>query len=106
MKQSPPIFEIIGYTGGIILASNAWPQIYKIYEKRSADDLSYHALFLYLTGISMLMIYNIHIDKPALYLPGTVETINVLLLITMKYLYTRQASSTQSLSHTTYGSIL
>jgi len=80
-------YEVLGYSGGIILASYTWPQIYRIYQTKSSHDISFPSLLLYMLGILMLLAYNIHIAKPALYIPGFVELTNIVVLIALKLVY-------------------
>ena len=47
------IVNAIGYSGGIVLSICLIPQIYKIYETKHVENISYLWQFLYILGISL-----------------------------------------------------
>lgn len=57
--------DILGYVGGGILAICHVPQLIKMWETKSADDLSYMHLLWYLIGLILLVIYMVGIQALA-----------------------------------------
>ena len=80
-------YDICGYGAGILFASGFIPQIYKSYKTKNMDDISYGWQFIFLTGVILGIIYSVHKDLPPIYLCSIVELLFMVILITMKYVY-------------------
>lgn len=80
-------YEIISYTGGILLATNMWPQMYQTYTTKKANDISTNTLIMTLTGLIMIIIYSIHLKDVSLYCPLLLNLSNTISLLFMKYIY-------------------
>jgi uncharacterized protein with PQ loop repeat len=57
----------VAYIGGIILALQIIPQMIKIYQSKSASDLSYIFMFLNILGLSMMFVYALNNNDRPLY---------------------------------------
>lgn len=77
------VSDILGYLGGSILAIQLVPQIYKVWKRKSASDISYGTLFLNIIGGSMVTAYGLLIHQPPVYATVICSvSCNVTLLIT------------------------
>ena len=81
------IYDVCGYSAGVLFASGFIPQIYKSYKTKNMDDISYCWQFIFLTGVILGIIYSVHKDLPPIYLCSSVELVFMVTLIIMKYSY-------------------
>lgn len=81
------IYEICGYSAGILFASSLIPQLYKSCKTKNLDDISYGWQAIYILAIILGLIYSIHKDLPPVYLSSSVELIFMIILIILKYYY-------------------
>ena len=81
------IIDYIGYTGGVCLTVNMIPQIYKTYQTKSANDISWAFLFLNFTGLGLYTIYGILKDLYTISIPTGCNVIITLLLMVLKNIY-------------------
>ncbi len=86
-------YESCGYMAGILFASGFIPQIYKSYKTKNLDDISYEWQFIFTMGVILGIIYSIHHDLKPIYICSSVELFFMVTLITMKYIYSKDASS-------------
>jgi MtN3 and saliva related transmembrane protein len=59
------------------------PQIVKI-KKQGADDLSYHMLFLYLTGVLLWLVYGLLLHAAAIIWANSVTSFLVIVALALK----------------------
>jgi len=81
-------FEVISYAGGLLLATNMWPQIYQTYTTKKVTDLSVSTLIMTFSGLFLMIVYSIHIKDPSLYGPLILNELNTFTLLFMKFRYT------------------
>lgn len=81
------IYELCGYTAGVLFASGFIPQVYKSYRTKNMEDISYAWQFIFLTGVILGIIYSVHKNLPPIYLCSSVELVFMLILICMKAYY-------------------
>ena len=81
------IYDICGYTAGILFASGFIPQVYKSYKTKNMDDISYAWQFIFLVGVILGIIYSVHKNLPPIYLCSSVELVFMIILIYMKVYY-------------------
>lgn len=81
------IYDICGYTAGVLFASGFIPQIHKSYKTKNMEDISYAWQFIFLTGVILGIIYSVHKNLPPIYLCSSVELVCMLILICMKTYY-------------------
>ena len=89
--------ESIGYAGGIILSICLIPQIYKIYQTKKVDNISYLWQFLYILGIIFHLYYGIYYSLAPIYIPTAIELFFVLILLGLKIYYERKKSDNISI---------
>ena len=82
--------EYIGVFGGIITTSGGIPQLYKIHKTKSADDLSYGMLFMWVTGLSMTLTYGVYTNQFPVYVPASCSLCMSTLMILSKAYYSRE----------------
>ncbi len=81
------IYEICGYSAGVLFASSLIPQLYKSCKSKNLDDISYGWQAIFIIAIILGLIYSIHKDLPPVYLSSFVELIFMIILVMMKYYY-------------------
>lgn len=81
------VYDICGYTAGVLFASGFIPQVYKSYRTKNMDDISYAWQFIFLTGVILGIIYSVHKNLPPIYICSSVELVFMLILICMKVYY-------------------
>jgi uncharacterized protein with PQ loop repeat len=57
MGISAAVNDVLGGVGGGVLAAMMVPQLFQLFKTKSARDLSYSFLALYLFGLGLMMIY-------------------------------------------------
>ena len=81
------MIELIGYSGGLLSSSMLFPQIYKTFTTKKADDISYY--FLYMSIISCILWDSyaiIVVDRPLMF-SSSIAFISNLILLYLKYNY-------------------
>lgn len=88
MCDSNITVDAIGYSGGIVLSICLIPQIYKIYETKHVENISYTWQFLYILGISLHLYYGIYYNLLPIFIPTIIELLLIILLVILKIKYT------------------
>ena len=81
------IYEACGYLAGILFAAGLVPQVYKSFKTKNLRDIYYGWQFTYLTATTVMIIYGVHKELPAIYIPTFFENLLILSLIVMKIQY-------------------
>lgn len=84
--------QILGYAGGVIMAVQNIPLLWKVWKTKSAHDLSYSTLAMTIVGGSLTLTYGVMIDEPPIYGTLAFSMSNVIALIVLKRLYTIRPS--------------
>lgn len=63
--------EYVGLLGGTITTLGGVPQIYRIVKTKSARDLSWGMLSMWVTGLSMSLSYGIWYKQIAVWIPAS-----------------------------------
>ena len=87
--EETDIYDILGYSSGILFAGSLIPQLYKSYKSKELDDISLCWQSIFILGLIFLFIYSFHNNLKPVYIPASIETGFMLLLIIMKLYYTR-----------------
>lgn len=85
--------EYVGVLGGIITTSGAIPQLYKIYKTKSADDLSFCMIGMWITGLTMTLSYGIYTNQFAVYIPSSCSLCMSSLMLCSKFYYSREENN-------------
>jgi MtN3 and saliva related transmembrane protein len=80
---------ILGLTAGILTTTSFLPQVIKTWKTRSAQDLSYGMIVLFLSGIGLWFLYGIQIQSLPIILANAVTILLLLILLAMKIQYSR-----------------
>ena len=80
---------ILGYIAATITTGSFFPQVYKTFQTKSVEDLSYWMLSLFFGGIVLWLIYGLELGEMPIIMANAVTGALVLCLILMKYLYSK-----------------
>jgi MtN3 and saliva related transmembrane protein len=75
---------LLGLAAGILTTTSFLPQVLKTWKTRSARDLSYGMIVLFLSGISLWFLYGIQIQSLPIILANAVTIVLLLILFGMK----------------------
>lgn len=78
---------VLGLAAGILSTSSFLPQVIKIWKTRSARDLSYGMIVLFLSGISLWFLYGVQVQALPIILANGVTIILLLILLGLKIRY-------------------
>ena len=82
--MSSVTIDILGYVGGILVASSAPMQLYKSCKYQSTRDLAWSWLSLYISGISLIFVYGVMANLPPVWIPLCLELSSTFLLLGLK----------------------
>ncbi|ODS40764.1 hypothetical protein BEH94_01230 [Candidatus Altiarchaeales archaeon WOR_SM1_SCG] len=82
-------WNILGLLAGAITASGFLPQIYRGYKTKSLEDLSYFMLIFFGVGLSLWLLYGIHLNDVPIILANTAGVMCTITLILMKFKYSK-----------------
>jgi MtN3 and saliva related transmembrane protein len=74
----------LAYTGGAILGLQIIPQIVKIYQTRSAKDLSYLFMLSNIVGVAFMFVYGFVNGDHPLYITTGASVTSMIVAISMK----------------------
>jgi MtN3 and saliva related transmembrane protein len=83
------IMEILGMIGGIAISMSLVPQVWKVYQTKSALDISYVYQGIYIFGLSLVNLYAIVEGLWPVFIPALLELFLIVLLMAMKIHYDR-----------------
>ncbi len=80
-------YEILGLIGMICMATAIYPQLYRIYKRKSSEDISIFLLIMMLIGSCFLIIYAFIIDSFTYKLLESLFALHLIILfiLTIKY---------------------
>jgi MtN3 and saliva related transmembrane protein len=78
---------VLGLAAGILTTTSFLPQVLKTWKTRSAQDLSYGMIVLFLSGISLWLLYGVQIQSLPIILANAVTIVLLLILFGMKIRY-------------------
>ena len=81
------IYDIFGYSSGILFAGSLIPQLYKSYKSKELNDISICWQLIFILGLIFLFIYSFHNDLKPVYIPAIIETGFMVMLLMMKLYY-------------------
>jgi MtN3 and saliva related transmembrane protein len=86
-------WELVGHTGGFLIAVSLTPQLIKTYKTKKAEDISLLWTAILLAGLLLYIVYAIKRRVVPLIVFGTVEALMATTLIGFKIRYDRQEES-------------
>lgn len=87
------LHEIIGYAGGVISSVSFLPQVWKIWETKSAHDLSMVTLILLFSNASLWCAYGIMIDANPLWITNLIVLLMIFTMIFFKIIFRNNIKS-------------
>ncbi len=78
------VLELVGYTGGLLIAVSLIPQLIKTWKTKSAKDLSLLWTFITLIGLILYATYAAKNSVLPLLTFAVTESIMIIILISMK----------------------
>jgi MtN3 and saliva related transmembrane protein len=78
------IYEICGYSAGILFASSLIPQVYKSFKTKNLDDISFLWQIIFIIAIILGIIYSYHLDLKPIYICSFVELLLMTTLLILK----------------------
>jgi uncharacterized protein with PQ loop repeat len=82
--------NLMGVVGGCFIALSLVPQVWKAYQTKSAEDISYAYQGIYIVGITLLNAYALLLGLWPIYIPALLEEVLIITLTLMKFLYCRR----------------
>ena len=80
-------YESCGYISGFLFAVSLVPQVYKSCRTKKLDDISIYHQIIFLTGMTLMLMYSIHEGLKPLYIPSSCEAFLMFILFCMKLIY-------------------
>ena len=92
------IFQIMGTTGSLIMCASSVPQIIKTYRMKRADNLSGSYLAILMIGMSLILLYALHV-KDIVFIAGNgISLCLTAILIALRYKYNTSTKGNEVLS--------
>ncbi|MBK8700229.1 MAG: SemiSWEET transporter [Saprospiraceae bacterium] len=85
--------ELLGYSAAVITTSSFIPQVYKIYQTKSARDVSLVMFTFFSTGVILWLIYGLILLSWPIIFANTATLIMSLCILFMKIKYDRRGGS-------------
>lgn len=83
------MLEALAYTGGIFLSFQLIPQIYKTFQQKNADNLSFVFLIFNCIGLCCMIVYTVLNKDWPLVASISLSFFNTLVLTCLKMYYTK-----------------
>lgn len=81
------IFQLLGTAGSLIMCVSSVPQIIKTYKVKRADNLSGSYLAVLITGMSLILLYALHVRDMVFILGNGISLTLTVVLVVMRYVY-------------------
>ena len=79
--------EIIGFAAAILTTAAFLPQVYKTWVTKDVSALSLPMLIMFITGISLWLIYALFINSPSMIAANSITIVSSCFLIYFKIKY-------------------
>ena len=76
--------EIIGLISGALTSASLFPQVYRLFKRKSARDISYVFNFLFIIGIACWVSYGIVLNLPSVIFWNCVSLISAFAMLYAK----------------------
>jgi len=81
------IYELCGYSAGILFASSLIPQVYKSCKTKELDDISIIWQLIFIIALILGIIYSYHKNLKPIYICSFIELFLMILLLSMKIIF-------------------
>ncbi len=85
--ETANIFQIMGTTGSLIMCASSIPQIIKTYRMKCADNLSGSYLAILMLGMTLILLYALHIKDIVFITVNTISLTLTAILVALRYKY-------------------
>lgn len=84
------IYEIVGFVAAFLTTSSFVPQVYKTWKTKEVADLSLVMYLAMFTGVSLWLVYGIHMNSPSMIVANSVTMLLVMIVIVFKIRYRKK----------------
>ena len=92
------IFEMMGTTGSLIMCASSVPQIWKTYRTKCADSLSGSYLAILMIGMTLILLYALHVEDIVFILGNGLSLTLTAILIGLRYQYRKNTKGNEVVS--------
>ena len=92
------IFEMLGTTGSLIMCASSVPQIWKTYRTKCADSLSGSYLAILMIGMTLILLYALHVEDIVFILGNGLSLTLTAILIGLRYQYRKNTKGNEVVS--------
>lgn len=92
------VFQMMGTAGSLIMCASSIPQIIKTYRMKCADDLSGSYLAILMLGMSLILLYALHVRDVVFILGNGISLTLTTILIALRYKYRMSTKGNELLS--------
>lgn len=78
------IYELCGYSAGILFASSLIPQVYKSFKTKELNDISIIWQLIFVLALVLGIIYSYHNDLKPIYICSFIELLLMIILLLLK----------------------
>lgn len=96
MSSPALLFNVLGLLAGSLTTLSFMPQMLRIWRRRSADDLSYGALALFIAGISLWVLYGAALHSFPIMVTNAVTLVLNLSILALKIRHDRARAALRS----------
>ena len=96
--ESANIFQIMGTTGSLIMCASSIPQIIKTYRMKCADNISGSYLAILMIGMSLILLYALHVRDVVFILGNGISLTLTAILIVLRYKYSLNTKGNEIVS--------
>ncbi len=82
--------EVIGFFAGALTTVAFLPQVIKVYRRKSASDISWIMMLLFITGVVLWIVYGLLIQKSPIVIANIVTFSLSMAIIILKLYYDRK----------------
>lgn len=84
-----PVWELVGAAGGLLTMFGFYPQIFKMHQTKSVEDVSLATLVQYSIGIFLWLIYGMYLKNTILIVSNAVALVSFLAGLMLYHRYHR-----------------
>tara|TARA_Y100001968_G_scaffold172779_1_gene158158 strand:+ start:9601 stop:9858 length:258 start_codon:yes stop_codon:yes gene_type:complete len=82
--------DVYGYLAAGLTTIAFLPQVIKTYKRKSAQDISFLTLFLFLTGVGFWILYGFHIGSLPIMISNILTFILNIFILALKIFYSKK----------------
>jgi len=94
--EAANIFQIMGTTGSLIMCASSIPQILKTYKMKCADNLSGSYLAILMIGMSLILLYALHVKDIVFIMGNSISLTQTAILIALRHKYSTSVRQSET----------